>query len=65
MQQKGTIQVFAIIFAIVCLYSLSFTWFSSSVEKDAAEYANGDAEKERRNIPTASVKNTNFLWVLT
>jgi len=50
MQQKGTIQVFAIIFAIVCLYSLSFTWFSSSVEKDAAEYANGDAEKERRYL---------------
>ncbi len=50
MQQKGTIQVFAIIFAIVCLYSLSFTWFSSSVEKDAAEYANGDQEKERRYL---------------
>lgn len=50
MQQKGTIRLFAILFTIVCIYSLSFTWFSNSVEKDAAEYANGDIEKEKRYL---------------
>ena len=50
MQQKGTIQLFTIIFAIVCLYSLSFTWFTNSVEKDAKEYAGKDADKERRYL---------------
>ena len=50
MQQKGTIQVFAIIFAVVCLYTLSFSWFTNSVEKDAAEYANGDQVKEQRYL---------------
>ena len=50
MQQKGTIQFFTIIFAIVCLYSLSFTWFTNSVEKDAKEYAGKDQDKERRYL---------------
>lgn len=39
MQNKGAIRILAIALALVCLYQLSFTWFSSRVEKRAREYA--------------------------
>ena len=39
MQNKGAVRIFAIALALVCLYQLSFTWFSSRVEHRAAEYA--------------------------
>ncbi|MBN1650049.1 MAG: protein translocase subunit SecDF [Bacteroidales bacterium] len=40
MQNKGAIRFFAIAFAIVCVFQLSYTYFAKSVEKDAYEYAN-------------------------
>ena len=39
MQNRNFIKIFAILFAIVCLYQLSFTWITGSVEDDAFEYA--------------------------
>ncbi len=39
MQNKGLIRLFAIVFSIVCLYQLSFTWIAKNVEKDAVIYA--------------------------
>ncbi|CAI8334743.1 MAG: Multidrug resistance protein MexB [Polaribacter sp. SA4-10] len=39
MQNKGLIKLFAILFGLVSLYQLSFTFFASKVEKDAANYA--------------------------
>ena len=39
MQNKNFINLFAILFAIVCLYQLSFTWISGGVEDDAVAYA--------------------------
>ncbi len=47
MQNKGIIKFAAVILTIACLYALSFTYFSYKVEKDAAEYAKGNTEKER------------------
>lgn len=46
MQNKGLIKFFAIIFALVCIYQLSFTFVSNSIEKDAKAFANGDSDKE-------------------
>ncbi|MFC2127212.1 protein translocase subunit SecDF [Bacteroidota bacterium] len=46
MQNKGLIKLFAILFGIVSLYQLSFTWLAGSVEKDAKEYAIAHAEDE-------------------
>ncbi|MBY8963885.1 protein translocase subunit SecDF [Flavobacterium sp. D11R37] len=46
MQNKGLIKFFAIIFAIACIYQLSFTFVAGKVEDDAKEYANGDTKKE-------------------
>ncbi|MCT4624871.1 MAG: protein translocase subunit SecDF [Schleiferiaceae bacterium] len=42
MQNKGVIRLFAIVFALACLWELSFTFFARSVEKDAEAFANGD-----------------------
>jgi len=46
MQNKGAIRLFAIAFAVVCLYQLSFTWVASRVEKKAAEFANNYVKKQ-------------------
>jgi len=43
MQNKGLIKLFAVVFSIVCLYQLSFTWFAKNVEKDAVIYAKKNA----------------------
>ncbi len=43
MQNKGAIKFFAVAFALVCLFQLSFTFMTSRVEKAASEYANNDA----------------------
>ncbi len=42
MQNKGLIRLFAILFGLVCVYQLSFTWFAKNVEKNAATYAKGE-----------------------
>ena len=39
MQSRGAIIVFAVAFALVCLFQLSFTVFTSIVESDAHDYA--------------------------
>ena len=46
MQNKGFIKFIAILFALVCLYHLSFTYVTSRVEKRADQYAH-NAETER------------------
>lgn len=43
MQNKGAIKFFAIALAIVCLFQLSFTFFSKRVEKKAVEYSRNEA----------------------
>jgi SecD/SecF fusion protein len=47
MQGKGLVKFAAIALTIACLYSLSFTWIANKVEKDAQEFAKGDAVKEK------------------
>jgi SecD/SecF fusion protein len=54
MQNKGAISFFAIMLALVCLFELSFTWKTSSVESDAKLFANGDPKKERAYLDSIS-----------
>ncbi|REJ81672.1 MAG: protein translocase subunit SecDF [Bacteroidetes bacterium] len=56
MQSKGAIKLFAILLALVCLYQLSFIFVTRSVEKDAKEYANGDAERERAYLDSINTQ---------
>ncbi len=39
MHNKGIIKVFAILFGLVCIYQLSFTFIANNVEEDAEDYA--------------------------
>ena len=46
MQNKGLIKFFAILFALVSIYQLSFTFVSSKIQSDAKSFARGNTEKE-------------------
>jgi SecD/SecF fusion protein len=46
MQNKGLVKFFAIIFALVSIYQLSFTFVTGHYEKQAKAYADGDSQKE-------------------
>jgi len=46
MQNKGLIKFFAILFALVSIYQLSFTFVSNKVKSDAKAFAGGDPAKE-------------------
>ena len=46
MQNRGLVKFFAILFALVSIYQLSFTFVSSSVESGAKAFAKGDEKKE-------------------
>lgn len=39
MQNKGLIKVFAILFGLVCIYQLSFTFITNNVESEAEDFA--------------------------
>ncbi|MCU0350263.1 MAG: protein translocase subunit SecD, partial [Flavobacterium sp.] len=56
MQNKGLIKFFAILFALVCMYQLSFTFVANSIAKDAKEFAKGDFNKELSYLD--SISNT-------
>jgi len=42
MQNRGAIKFFAILFALVCLFQLSFTFITSRVASNAKDYANSE-----------------------
>ncbi|WP_294820362.1 protein translocase subunit SecDF [uncultured Flavobacterium sp.] len=46
MQNKGLIKFFAIVFALVCIYQLTFTYVSHGIQNDAKAIAKGDTAKE-------------------
>ena len=57
MQNKGLIKLFAILFGLVSLYQLSFTWIAGGVENDAKEYALANAkENDEENDGRALAK---------
>ena len=63
MQNRGLVKFFAILFALVSIYQLSFTFVSSSIEKDAKTYAKGSSEKESKyldSIGNVKVFNLGF-----
>ena len=47
MQNRGSIMLFTLLFAVVCLYQLSFTWIVNGVEDDAYEYAINKVENNQ------------------
>ncbi|MDI1255184.1 MAG: protein translocase subunit SecDF [Flavobacterium sp.] len=47
MQNRGLVKFFAILFALVSIYQLSFTFVAGNVESDAKKFAKGNADKEK------------------
>jgi len=54
MQNKGAIRIFAIALAVVCVYQLSFSFVARKVERNAAEYAQGDSAQYESYIDSIS-----------
>jgi SecD/SecF fusion protein len=50
MQNKGLIKFFAIIFALVSIYQLSFTFVANKVKADAKAFAGNNSEKELKYL---------------
>jgi SecD/SecF fusion protein len=46
MQNKGLVKFFAILFALVSIYQLSFTFVASKVKSDAKSFAGTNPDKE-------------------
>jgi SecD/SecF fusion protein len=47
MQNKGAIKIFAILLGLACIFYLSFTWKTQSVESEAKEYATSKVSSAR------------------
>jgi SecD/SecF fusion protein len=61
MQNKGAIKFFAILFALVCLFQLSFTFKTYRVEKKAKEYANNEeVMQQAKQLAKGDVLKENF-----
>jgi SecD/SecF fusion protein len=59
MQNKGAIKIFAILLALACIFYLSFTWVTRSVEDDAKEYAENVANSPRTRKAAKEFSNGN------
>ncbi len=57
MQNKGLIKFFAILFALVSIYQLSFTFVSNKVKNDAKSFAGGNTEKELKYLDSIGKEN--------
>ena len=57
MQNRGLVKFFAILFALVCIYQLSFTFVASSVESGAKAFAKGDTKKEITYLDSIGKEN--------
>ena len=62
MQNKGVIRLFAIVFALACLWELTFTFVSKGVERDAESFANGDPAVEARYLDSMSTQEVLFSY---
>ncbi|MBL4560487.1 MAG: protein translocase subunit SecDF [Labilibaculum sp.] len=64
MRNKGAIRLLAIVFALVSLYQLTFTYVTKSVEKTAREFGAGDSKKEQAYLDSIRGEGVyNFLWL--
>ena len=64
MQNRGAILTLAVLFFLVSIYQLSFTWVASNVRKEAKQYAHGDVKKEKEFLDSiATVPVYNFLGI--
>ena len=61
MQNKGVIRFFAIAFAIICLFQLSFTFFARRVDRRADAFAKVNTEAEAKALAGNNQTRERFL----
>ncbi len=64
MQNKGLIKFFAILFALVSIYQLTFTFVSNGIQNDAKAFAKGNQQKEVDYLNDLKNKNVFSLFGL-
>ena len=57
MQNKGLVKFFAILFALVSIYQLSFTFVANKVKDDAKIFAGGNPDKEIKYLDSIGKEN--------
>ena len=57
MQNKGFIKFVAVIFSIICIYQLTFTFIVKNIESEALNISNGDFKVEQAYIDSLSNQN--------
>ena len=60
MHNKGFTKFLAVVFALICLYQLAFTWMVKSVESDAKAFANGDFKIEQAYLDSVASEKLYF-----
>ena len=60
MRNQGFTKFIAVVFALICVYQLAFTWMVKSVEKDAKTYANGDYDIEQAYLDSVATDEIYF-----
>ena len=60
MRNQGFTKFIAIVFALICVYQLAFTWMVKSVEKDAKAFANGDYDIEQVYLDSIATEELYF-----
>jgi SecD/SecF fusion protein len=60
MRNQGFTKFIAVVFALICVYQLAFTWMVKSVEKDAKTYANGDYDIEQAYLDSIATEELYF-----
>tara|TARA_B110000211_G_C14085551_1_gene556502 strand:+ start:677 stop:3517 length:2841 start_codon:yes stop_codon:yes gene_type:complete len=60
MRNQGFTKFIAVVFALICVYQLAFTWMVKSVEKDAKAYANGDYDIEQAYLDSIATEELYF-----
>ena len=64
MQNKGLIRFLAVSLALVCAFYVSFSFVTSHYDKQAKEYAAGDAVKEYQYLDSIATKKVWFGYTL-
>ncbi len=62
MQNKGVVKLFAIIFGLICLYQLSFTWVAKNIEKKASKITDVKEKKTFLDSLKVNYITTNYTY---
>ena len=64
MQNKNALKFLAIVFAIACLFQLSFTFVAGHVEREARKASGGDPIKEQAYLDSVKTKSVYNLGII-